>query len=169
MTDDRQDIAAAQARAVQLLRDGFEPTQEELDQALSIAAMSLTDCSRPNASTPFFSIRARCELPGGEVVEVKGRNTPFFAICRELAKRGYGDCRIEISTPTGTPSIRAAVGVAAGLAISERDDRGLRMEKFRPFPVRGRPTDAHEGLQGSPAPGTVATRLASHRAGAKAA
>ena len=53
---------------------------------------------------------ARCELPGGEVVEVKGRNTPFFAICRELAKRGYGDCRIEISTPTGTPSIRAAVG-----------------------------------------------------------
>ena len=112
---------------------------------------------------------ARCELPGGEVVEVKGRNTPFFAICRELAKRGYGDCRIEISTPTGTPSIRAAVGVAAGLAISERDGRGLRLEKYRPFRVRGRPTDAHEGLQGSPAPGTVATRLASHRAGAKAA
>ena len=33
MTDDRQDIAAAAARAAQLLRDGFEPTQEELDQA----------------------------------------------------------------------------------------------------------------------------------------
>jgi hypothetical protein len=29
MTDDRQDIAAAKARAAQLLRDGFEPTQEE--------------------------------------------------------------------------------------------------------------------------------------------
>ncbi len=104
----------------------------------------------PDARALFTG--ARCELPGGEVVEVKGRRTPFFALCRELEARGYGDCRIEISTPTGTPSIRAAVGVAAGLAISERDDRGLRMEKYRPFPVRGQLADAHEGLQGSPAP-----------------
>ncbi len=37
---------------------------------------------------------ARCELPLGEVVEVTGRKTPFFALCRELDKRGYGDCRI---------------------------------------------------------------------------
>lgn len=57
----------------------------------------------------------------------------------------------------------------AGLAISERDGRGLRLEKYRPFRVRGRLTDAHEGLQGSPARETVETRLASHRAGAKAA
>ncbi len=112
---------------------------------------------------------AKCRLPTGEAVEVKGRNTPFFALCRELAKRGYGDCRIEISTPQGTPSMRGKVSTLAGLAISERDDRGLRMEKFRPFPVRGRPTDAHEGLQGSPAPETVEMRLASHRAGPKAA
>ncbi len=112
---------------------------------------------------------ARCELPSGKVVEVKGRNTPFFALCRELDKRGYGNCRIEISTPTGTPSIRAAVGVAAGLAISERDGRGLRLEKYRPFRVRGRPTDAQVAPLGSPAPETVETRLASHRAGAKAA
>ncbi len=48
---------------------------------------------------------ARCELPLGEVVEVTGRKTPFFALCRELEKRGYGDCRIEISTPEGTPDI----------------------------------------------------------------
>ncbi len=95
---------------------------------------------------------ARCELPGGEVVEVKGRNTPFFALCRELEARGYGDCHIEISTPTGTPSIRAAVGVAAGLAISERDGRGLRLEKYRPFRVRGRLTDAQVAPLGSPAP-----------------
>ncbi len=45
---------------------------------------------------------ARCELPTGETVEVHGRRTPFFAICRELDARGYGDCRIEISTPAGT-------------------------------------------------------------------
>ncbi len=112
---------------------------------------------------------ARCELPGGEVVEVKGRNTPFFALCRELDKRGYGDYRIEIFTPKGTPSMCAVVKVAAGLAVSERDDRGLRLEKYRPFPVRGRPTDAQVAPLGSPAPETVATRLASHRAGAKAA
>ncbi len=30
---------------------------------------------------------ARCELPTGEVVEVEGRKTPFFALCRELDKR----------------------------------------------------------------------------------
>jgi hypothetical protein len=91
---------------------------------------------------------ARCELPSGKVVDVKARNTPFFALCRELC---------------------AVVKVAAGLAVSERDNRGLRLEKYRPFPVRGRLTDAHEGLQGSPAPETVETRLASHRDGAKAA
>ncbi len=95
---------------------------------------------------------ARCELPSGQVVEVKGRNTPFFALCRELEARGYGDCQIEISTPTGTPSIRAAVGVAAGLAISERDGRGLRLENYRPFRVRGRPTDAQVTPLGSPTP-----------------
>ncbi len=112
---------------------------------------------------------ARCELPGGEVVEVKGRNTPFFALCRELDKRGYGDCHIEISTPTGTPSIRAAVGVAAGLAISERDGRGLRLEKYRPFRVRGRPTDAQVAPLGSPAPEDEETRVPDSTAHEKAA
>ncbi len=58
---------------------------------------------------------ARCELPTGEVVEVTGRKTPFFALCRELNKRGYGDCRIEISTPEGTPSMRGLVKVMARL------------------------------------------------------
>ncbi len=121
----------------------------------------------PDARDMFTG--ARCELPSGEVVEVKARNTPFFALCRELEARGYGDCRIEISTPTGTPSMRAAVGMAAGLAISERDGRGLRLEKYRPFPVRGRLTEAQVAPLGSLAPETVETRLASHRAGAKAA
>ncbi len=95
---------------------------------------------------------ARCELPSGEVVEVKGRNTPLFALCRILNKRGYGDCRIEISTPQGTPSMRASVGVAAGLASSERYGRVLRLEKYRPFRVRGRPADAQVTPLGSPAP-----------------
>ncbi len=58
---------------------------------------------------------ARCELPLGEVVEVTGRKTPFFALCRELDALGYGDRRIEISTPEGTPSMRGLVKAMAGL------------------------------------------------------
>ena len=102
---------------------------------------------------------AKCRLPTGEAVEVKGRNTPFFALCRELEARGYGDCHIVISTPGGTPSMRGAVRVAAGLAISERDDRGLRMEKFRPFPgTRSAPGMRSRSArwQISPAIGTAA-------------
>ncbi len=77
---------------------------------------------------------ARCVLPTGEVIEVHGRRTPFFAICRELDKRGYGDCRIEISTPAGTPSMTGKVSTLAGLSIEESDKDGLRLRAYRPFP-----------------------------------
>ncbi len=42
---------------------------------------------------------AHCELPTGETVEVHGRRTPFFSLCRKLEKCGYDDCRIQIATP----------------------------------------------------------------------
>ncbi len=77
---------------------------------------------------------ARCVLPTGEAVEVRQKRTPFFAICRELDKRGYGDCRIEISTPAGTPSMRGKVSTLAGLSIEESDKDGLRLRTYRPFP-----------------------------------
>ncbi len=48
-------------------------------------------------------------LPTGDVVELHHRRTPLYDLARELEKRGYGDCRIEISTPAGTPSMRAVV------------------------------------------------------------
>ncbi len=112
---------------------------------------------------------ACCELPTGEVIEVMGRNTPFFALCRELEARGYGDCRIEISTPTGTPSMRAAVGVAAGLAISERDDRGLRMEKFRPFPGTRSAPGMRSGSFPTHTPQSASTRCTDSPAHEKAA
>ncbi len=89
---------------------------------------------------------ARCELPTGEVVELRHKRTPFFSLCRELDKRGYGDCRIEISTPTGTPSMRAVVRVAAGLTTKERDRGGLRLECFQEFP--GLTTDSQVELEG---------------------
>ncbi len=76
----------------------------------------------------------RCELPTGETVEVHGRRTPFFAICRELDARGYGDCRIEISTPAGTLSMRGKVSTLAGLRIEESNKDGLRLRAYRPFP-----------------------------------
>ncbi len=112
---------------------------------------------------------ARCELPSGEVVEVKGRNTPLYALARKLEARGYGNWKLQAFTPTGTPSLRGLVRVMAGIAVTERDKRGLRREKYRPFPVRGRPTDAQVAPLGGPVPETVETRLASHRAGARAA
>ncbi len=37
-------------------------------------------------------------------------------------------------TPTGTPSMRAVVKVAAGLTVKERDKGGLRLERFQKFP-----------------------------------
>ncbi len=112
---------------------------------------------------------ARCDLPGGKVVEVSRKRTPFFALCRELDKRGYGDCRIEISTPRGTPSLAGRVAVLAGLTITERDRDGLTLEKYRPFPPRGPLTDAREPLSGVRAPENEETRLVSHRTRAKAA
>ncbi len=96
--------------------------------------------------------RARCVLPTGEAVEVHGRRTPFFAICRELDKCGYEDCRIEISTPAGTPSMRAVVRVAAGLTIKERDRGGLWLEHFQKFP--GPLTDSQVEPKGTRGPET---------------
>ncbi len=91
-------------------------------------------------------------LPTGEAVEVRHRRTPLFAICRELDVLGYGDCRIEISTPQGTPSMRAVVRVAAGLTIKERDRGGLRLERFQEFP--GLTTDSQVELEGTRGPET---------------
>ena len=78
---------------------------------------------------------ARCELPTGEVVEVLEHKQPFYDLCRKLDALGYGDRRIEISTPAGTPSMRAVVSVAAGLRVSEDDQSGLRLRRYRPFPL----------------------------------
>ncbi len=78
---------------------------------------------------------ARCVLPTGETVEVRHKRMPFFSLCRKLEKCGYGDCRIEISTPQGTPSMRGKVSTLAGLSIEESDKDGLRLRVYRPFPL----------------------------------
>ena len=77
---------------------------------------------------------ARCELPTGEGVEVRGCRTPFYDMARELDARGYGEWQLQIYTPTGTPSLRGTVGELAEWTVKERDKGGLRLERFQKFP-----------------------------------
>ncbi len=81
---------------------------------------------------------ARCVLPTGDVVELRHRRTPLYDLARELEKRGYGDCRLESFTPTGTPSLRGLVKVIAGLTVEE-GPHGLRCRKYRPARGGGAP------------------------------
>ena len=74
---------------------------------------------------------ARCELPGGEVVEVKGRHTPLYDLARELDARGYGDWKLQAYTPTGTPSLHGLVKVMAELTVKE-GRHGPERRKYRP-------------------------------------
>ncbi len=103
---------------------------------------------------------ARCQLPGGKVVEVIHRKTPVYDLCRELDRLGYGDHRIEISTPTGTPSMRAVVSVAAGLRVVERDRDGLRLEPYSLFSPPLKPQERDEAAGPSPVPQTAPSRCA---------
>ena len=104
----------------------------------------------PDARVLFTG--ACCELPSGEVVEVKACNTPLFALCRILDKRGYGDCRIEISTPEGTPSLRGKVSALARLRIEESDKDGLRLRAYTPFPPAGVGKERDLAAKGTQAP-----------------
>jgi hypothetical protein len=123
----------------------LETTTSEDDRASVLRAEFIAD-ERP--AYLGLLTGARCELPTGEAVEVHHRRTPFFSLCRELDALGYGNRRIGIFTPQGTPSMRAVVRVAAGLAVKERDRGGLRLERFQKFP--GPPTDARDAPRGTP-------------------
>ncbi len=91
---------------------------------------------------------ARCELPTGEIVEVKGRRTPLHDLARELEARGYGDCRLQAYTPTGTPSLRGLVKVMAGLTVEE-GPCGLRRRKYRPAKGGEGAVDSQVELEGT--------------------
>ncbi len=94
---------------------------------------------------------ARCVLPTGEVVELRHRRTPLYDLARELEKRGYGNCRIEISTPAGTPSLRGLVKVMAGLTVEEGPS-GLKRRKYRPAKWCESATDSREAPRGTQTP-----------------
>ncbi len=91
---------------------------------------------------------ARCELPTGDVVELRHRRTPLYDLARELEKRGYGDCRLESFTPTGTPSLRGLVKVIAGLTVEE-GPHGLRCRKYRPARGGESAVDSQVELEGT--------------------
>jgi hypothetical protein len=91
---------------------------------------------------------ARCELPTGEIVEVKGRRTPLYDLARELEARGYGDCRLQAYTPTGTPSLRGLVKVMAGLTVEE-GPHGLTRRKYGPGKACESAVDSQVELEGT--------------------
>ncbi len=98
---------------------------------------------------------ATCDLPSGEHlvrVEATGR-TPLYSLARKLEALGLGDWKLQAYTPAGTKSLRGKVSVMAGLTVTERDKEGLRLEKFRPFPPRGKLAQRDLGSEGTPTPG----------------
>ena len=112
---------------------------------------------------------AQCKLPCGEVDEVRRKRTPFYDLCRKLDRRNLGDRRIQILTPKGTPSLRGKVSVLAGLIVSERDTKGLALEIYRPFPVRGVPKESDLAPEGRQTAEKAETRLSESPPGRKAA
>ncbi len=112
---------------------------------------------------------ARCELPTGEVVEVQGRKTPFFALARVLDEMGYGDWRLQIFTPQGTPSLSGLVSKMAGLTVEESDKGGLRLRKYRPFPPGRSLTEGDLGPEGTQTPDEAEKRVSDSTAREEAA
>ncbi len=111
---------------------------------------------------------ARCELPTGEVVEVKGRRTPLYDLERELQTQGYGDCRLESFTPTGTPSLRGLVKVMAATTVEE-GPCGLRRRKYRGAKWCESATDSREAPRGTRTPENEEMRASESTAGVEAA
>ncbi len=91
---------------------------------------------------------ARCVLPTGDVVELRHRRTPLYDLARELEAQGYGDCRLESFTPTGTPGLRGLVKVMAGLTVEE-GPLGLRCRKYWPGEACESAVDSQVELEGT--------------------
>jgi hypothetical protein len=102
---------------------------------------------------------ARCEMPTGEVVEVSKRRTPLFDLARKFEERGYGDWRVQIFTPQGTPSLKGLVTVMAELSVEESDKGGLRLRSYRPFELGRSAMHGDPGSEGLTVAGNGETAL----------
>ncbi len=123
--------------------------------ALSLSAVFIED---ERKAYEGLLTGARCQLPTGEVVEVVHRKTPLYDLCRELDRLGYGDHRIEISTPWGTSSMRGRVGVLAGLMVVERAGSRMRLEPYGPVNVPLKPQERDEAAEPSRVSQTTPSR-----------
>ena len=103
----------------------------------SLRAVFMTD----DRSRIFMG--ARCELPTGEVVEVR-REPPFYNLARELDARGYADWNLEIYTPEGQRSMSGRIADLAEWTVEESSRRGLRLRRYRPYPWGGRLAERRE-------------------------
>ncbi len=72
----------------------------------------------------------------------------MYDLARELQTQGYGDCRLESFTPTGTPSLRGLVKVMAGLTVEEGPS-GLKRRIFRDAKWCESATDSQVELEGT--------------------
>ncbi len=131
------------------------------------------DASAPTLRAEFIADEraftgARCELPGGEVVEVRHRRTPLYDLARELEARGYGAAHLQSFTPTGTPSLRGLVKVMAGLTVEE-GPHGLTRRKYRPAKWCESATDAREAPRGTQTPANKKTCVSESTARVEAA
>ena len=82
-------------------------------------------------------------LRGSESIECPehgirlSHRVPIYTLCRRLNELGLGDKTLSVIAPSGTPSCKVNIAKGAGLTIGESDSGGLRLQKYRPFPVDG--------------------------------
>ena len=77
----------------------------------------------------------------------------------ERVARGYGDWRLQVHTPEGTPSLSSLVGKMAGLTVEESDKGGLKLRKYEPFPGVRVFTDGDLGPEGTQTPDKAEMRV----------
>ena len=124
--------------------DGFARNAVYAECRPQSAKATLKASFFPDDSGPSGGLyrSARCELPTGEVVEVRRKRTPLYDLARELQNRGYGEWQLQAYTHRGTPSLRGLVKAMAGVTVEESDSGGLRLRKYRSFPLGRSATDA---------------------------
>lgn len=83
--------------------------------------------------------RAKFNAYFGDTLIVERSATPFLDAARALKAMGYADGTIITQTYQGSSTIglTSTIGKAAKLSLTERDDKGLRYEAYRPYPSPG--------------------------------
>ncbi len=83
--------------------------------------------------------RAKFDAYFNDYLIVERSATPFLDAARALKAMGYPDDTIITQRHTGrsTIGLTSTIEKASRLALTERDDKGLRYEAYRPYPSPG--------------------------------